>query len=43
MTSPFTMLGASDAVACEGDACLLPVVPASAAAQADEIVTPPDR
>ena len=24
MTTPFVMLGAADAVACEGDACLLP-------------------
>jgi hypothetical protein len=24
MTAPFVMLGAADAAACEGDACLLP-------------------
>ncbi|GAA4666895.1 hypothetical protein [Frondihabitans cladoniiphilus] len=40
-TSPFTMLGAADAAACEGDSCLLPgaaaasEAPGAAAALAD--------
>jgi hypothetical protein len=28
VASPFTMLGAPDAVACEGDACIVPPPPA---------------
>jgi hypothetical protein len=35
--SPFAMLGDADALACEGDACLLPAAVATAGA-----LTPPD-
>jgi hypothetical protein len=34
--SPFTMLGASDAAACEGDACLVPGAPTADTAAADD-------
>jgi hypothetical protein len=33
--SPFTMLGASDAAACEGDACLVPGAPTADTAADD--------
>jgi hypothetical protein len=34
--SPFTMLGASDAAACEGDACLVPGAATADAETADD-------
>lgn len=34
--NPFTMLGASDAAACEGDACLVPGASAGDTAAADD-------
>ncbi|AJW78917.1 hypothetical protein [Clavibacter michiganensis] len=34
--SPFTMLGASDAAACEGDACLVPGASTADTAAADD-------